>query len=89
MRQSHPERGTRLTISTTSLQGEAASATGERRVDVLAAELAAEARRRTEADAIVEELMQYNTAVIEQAQVRPLSTPWHPCAGCSYINESA
>ena len=57
------------------LQGESDASTGERRVDVLAAELAAEARRRTEADAIVEELMQYNTAVIEQSQVR--AAPQH------------
>ena len=42
---------------------------------MLAAELAAEARRRTEADAIVEELMQYNTAVIEQSQVK--AAPQH------------
>lgn len=42
-------------------------------VDALAAELAAEARRRSEAEAICEELTQYNTAVIEQAQVHPTS----------------
>ncbi len=41
---------------------------GEQRADVLAAELAAEARRRAGAEAVVEELSQYNTAVIEQAQ---------------------
>lgn len=46
-------------------------------MDALAAELAAEARRRTEAEAIAEELTQYNTAVIEQAQVQcwPQSAP--------------
>ena len=42
----------------------------EQQADVLAAELAAEARRRVEAEAVVEELSQYNTAVIEQAQAR-------------------
>jgi hypothetical protein len=58
------------TVSTVHLQGGLDASTGETRVDMLAAELAAEARRRTEADAIVEELMQYNTAVIEQSQAR-------------------
>jgi hypothetical protein len=73
------------------LQGESESPTGERRVDALAAELAAEARRRTEADAIVEELMQYNTAVIEQAQVRAarelVAEFWRPVAACDYCQQ--
>ncbi len=42
---------------------------------MLAAELAAEARRRAGAEAVIEELAQYNTAVIEQAQARARASP--------------
>lgn len=57
----------RQALASSSKEPKSAGISGKP-VDALAAELAAEARRRSEAEAICEELTQYNTAVIEQAQ---------------------
>lgn len=58
------------TLDMMNLQSRSQGGSLALRVEALAAELAAEARRRAEAEACIAEFAQYNTAVIEQAQVR-------------------